>query len=136
MTSYVRTNLCSLQNTQKLDKSSKQLETTSQEISMILLQRTLYIVRRKSGRLRFYNNSRTKIGYQSIKNRLADVFLSLNFDHYCWTSDHNLLIFSKKCLDFIKTDPLLQNDRQRDFTATQTATQQPHVCLLQLWQLS
>ncbi len=69
-----------------------------------ILCKTLYTERRKPGRLRFYDNSKTKAGYQSIENRIAKIFAELDFDHFPYITDHNLRINLKESLNFIKPD--------------------------------
>ncbi len=83
---------------------------------------TLYFERRKSGRLRFFDNSKTKLGFQSIDNRLTSVFAELDFDHYPHITDHSLRINLKKSLNLNKHDPILQNDERKVIRATQITT--------------
>ena len=87
-----------------------------------ILQKTLYCERRKPGRLRFFDNSKTKLGFQSIDNRLTSVFAELDFDHYPHITDHSLRINLKKSLNLNKHDPILQNDERKVIRATQITT--------------
>ncbi len=89
------------------------------------LKKTMYVKRRQAGRLHFYDSSKTKMGLQSIENRLTDVFSRLDFDHFPHISDHHLRTSLKKSLNFTIIDPILQNG-ERNNSATTQATNQPH----------
>jgi len=46
------------------------------------LMKNMYQERRKPGQIKFFSNNNTKVGQNSLKNRLDDAFKAINFDHY------------------------------------------------------
>jgi len=51
-------------------------------IFMIPSAKTIYQEGRKPNRLKFFSRAKSKIGYNSLNNRLTDLFGEIKFDHY------------------------------------------------------
>jgi len=62
------------------------------------MQRNMFVERRRSGKPKFYDNSRRKIGRQALRNRL--MFMNrFDFDWSDGLSDDRLRIDFKKALE-------------------------------------
>jgi len=66
------------------------------------LHRTLFSERRRPQRAKFFDSSKSKIGYQAVQNRIGALFDTLNFDNYENSlTDNAIRILLKKHLGML-----------------------------------